>query len=146
VSDTTRGTHSNDSHPALRFQRLVSDIFAANGFSVATNQMIDSKSVHAEADIIATWKDDVRTVIDVKVFRSRMPALRDLDRAFDNAMRLRFAFKADHAIVVTNLRHAQMPKSRSNAPEHMLLGIEDLIRFPRGTISSPARSWKWIAN
>lgn len=127
VSRVTRDPSSYESHPGLRFEGLVAEIFAGQGFSIATNQMIDDKSTHAEADIIATWGGNVRTVVDVKVFRSRMPALRDLDRAFNNALRLRHAFKADHAIVVTNLRRAQLPKSRSSVPEHMLLGIEDLM-------------------
>lgn len=132
VSDVTGYPTSYESHPVLRFERLVAEILAGQGFSIATNQMVNDKSLHAEADILATWGSDVRTVVDVKVFRSRMPAMRDLDRAFNNALRLRHAFKADHAIVVTNLRRAQLPNYRSNVPEHMLLGIEDLLSLTLG--------------
>lgn len=65
--------------------------------------------------------------MEVKLYRSRTPALGQLAQAFNIAKRAQHALGADHAIVVTNGRRDNLPISQANDSDVILMGLEDLL-------------------
>ena len=117
-------------HPGHRFERLVARIFEAQGFKaeVATRVTSDDRPLFIEVDVLLTWNGEVRTVVEVKLYRSRTPSPADLDRAARQALRAQQSLPADHAMVVTNLDRHRLPATELPGGA-ILVGFEDLVSW-----------------
>lgn len=117
-----------------RFERAVARIFEAQGFATEQAARVDSGGRNFEIDLVLTWADDVRTVVEVKTYRTRTPSPVDLARAADAARRAQLAIRADHWVVATNLRSAQLPSADGRMAGDPILCVEDLIRLAGGRV------------
>jgi hypothetical protein len=122
---------SANGSPGPRFERIVGRIFQDNGFRVEFNQKIRSNNHHRifDVDLVLTWDNSVSTVVEVKLFRSRAPNLSDLARASDHVQETQALLRADHAMVVTNLRRDRMPPQGAWPPGVVFVGLDDLVQL-----------------
>lgn len=113
-----------------RLQQLVGRIFARHDFAVEYDRKValDERPRMLEVDLLLTWRD-VKTVVEVKSFRTRTPNLTDIVRAADALAYARQSLPADHAMLVTSLRRDRLPPV-SRVPESVILvGIDDLLHL-----------------
>lgn len=109
------------------FEELVARVFERNGLGVERRIAVQrGRGSVAEVDMLLT-AGDVRSVVEVKLYRSRTPAPGQLATAFKIAKRAQYAFAADNAIVVTNGRRDNLPISHASDAGVILLGLEDLL-------------------
>ena len=113
--------------PYARFQQLVEALFWQHGFTVVSDQRVpvgnDGRAY--EIDLLVTSQEGAKSVVDVKLYRSRTPNPVDLDNACQRLLAAQAAIGADHAVLATNL-------SRSHGRE----------RPPHGVRSSRVRSYR----
>lgn len=117
-------------HPGYRFERLIAQIFEAKGFraEVARRVAGNDRAHSIEIDVLLTWNGTVRTVVEVKLYRSRTSNPADLIRAARQALRAQQSLPADHAMVVTNLDRNRLPATHLPGGA-ILVGFEDLISW-----------------
>ncbi|CAM5507499.1 hypothetical protein MAUB1S_08473 [Mycolicibacterium aubagnense] len=120
----------------LRFEAVVARLFEALNFSVrraATYERIGKNGLHhlSEVDLLLTLSG-VRTVVEVKMYRSRTPRISDMERAAFQALNAREAMAADHAALVVNLRRDRLPDQGLLPAGVVLIGLDDLIAMAAG--------------
>ncbi|MFW2448852.1 MAG: hypothetical protein ACN4E6_16140 [Qipengyuania pacifica] len=119
----------NYASSAVRFQRLVARIFAKNDFKVEEERTVAAnlRPQTFKIDLLLTWAETTRTVVEVRLLRSRLPQLRDLKRSIDILLEAQAALPADHAMLVTNVRreHLDLPSALLKGVE--LLTMDDLM-------------------
>ena len=120
-------------HPGFRFERLVARIFEAKGFQaeIARRVASNNRPHFIEVDVVLTWNGEVRTVVEVKLYRTRTPNPADLNRAAEHALHAQESLPADHAMVVTNLDRHRMPATELPGGA-ILVGFEDLVNWATG--------------
>jgi Holliday junction resolvase-like predicted endonuclease len=124
----------NPETPASRFERVVARIFEVQGFAAEGAVRGVTAGRNYEIDLLVTWQAEVRTVVEVKTYRSRTPSPVDLVRAAERARRLRSEVGADHWVLATNLRRAQLPPTQGIQPDTEILCVEDLIWLANGRV------------
>lgn len=112
---------------SYRFEGLAGRILKHGGFTVDVERSFPGSGLgRFEADIVLTY-DDVVTVAEVKVYRSRNPGPRLFAKVLDSVRRLRYASGAAHAAVICNARRANLPIAAAKDIGVHILAIEDLL-------------------
>jgi hypothetical protein len=86
------------------FERLVADIFRAEGFDVAENDRFRDGHEYYEADLLLTSKTQSTAVVEVKLFRTLSLPAHALFQAALKIEHVRRQLQRDRAVVVTSAR------------------------------------------
>jgi len=126
----------NNPQPHRRFEAIVAHLFETLNFSVDRGACFDRHGTGGqhrtiEVDLLLTL-GDVRSVVEIKTYRSRTPRITDLERAALQAINARYAAVADHAFLVINSRRDRLPDSGLLPPGVTLIGIDDLVALAAG--------------
>ncbi|NGM48446.1 restriction endonuclease [Caulobacter sp. 602-2] len=94
--------------PYYRFQRLVEALFWLHDFKVEADKRISLRDDGRpyEIDLLVTSPAGAKSVIDVKLYRSRTPNPLDLSNACQRLLAAQAAVGADHAVLATNLNRS----------------------------------------
>jgi hypothetical protein len=105
------------------FVRIVSQIFEKMAFSSQQPR----PNGRFLPDLMLELKG-AKTIVDVKLLRSRTPAMPMIKRALEYVAAARAAFNTDHGLLVINLRRDNLPEL--HLPEDIyLIGLDDLLTF-----------------
>jgi len=116
-----------------RFEDLVERVLRIQSFRVASHVSVGEAERHHEIDLVLTWLDgEVTTAVEVKSFRTRMPSRQDIQLAYGNARRVVHALRLDHALLVVNARHSQLPPLTGDLEGISILCMEDLVWLAEG--------------
>lgn len=116
-----------------RFEKLVGRVFEQHDFTVDYNQRIPIKERAGFIYVDLVLKSrSLRTVVEVKTFRTRTPNLSDIRRAAEVLAYARQMLRADHAVLVTSLRRDHLPAMDSLPAEIILVGLDDLLALASG--------------
>jgi hypothetical protein len=124
---TESKTQENARSRYVEFEKLVEDVFRANNFKVQPNCEIKDQGSRREVDLLLTWNDDVTTVVEVKLYRGRFRHLPNAEQAIAQVLSAQAAFKADHAMIVTNLYRERIAPTAMLHADVKLIGIDDLL-------------------
>ena len=115
--------------PGQSFQRLVARIFIGHHFKVEEERSVtaNERPYAVRVDLLLTWSDTIKTVVEVRLIRSRLPQLRDLKRSIDILLEAQAALQADHAILVTNVRREHLDVPKLLLRGGVLITMDDLI-------------------
>lgn len=110
------------------FEELVTAVFAAHGFKAQRDVPVPIEGSRSRVDLLLTWKAEVISVVEIKLYRSRANYLPDAKHVIASVLRSQAAFHADHAIIVTNLRRDRLAPLEKLKGRHVeLIGLDDLI-------------------
>ncbi|MFT4255006.1 MAG: restriction endonuclease [Caulobacter sp.] len=124
--------------PYYRFQQLVQEVFRLHGFSVEADKLVrfgDDRRTF-DVDLLVTAPQGAKTVVDVKLYRSRTPNAIDLNNACQSLLAAQAELGADHAVLATNL-------SRDAFNEKVLSGVilypfEEMLEAAKGDVALEA--------
>lgn len=113
----------------FEFLDLVARVFRAQGFDVQqeVRRLQDRRRV--EADLLLTADNGVKTVVEVKLYRSRARYIPDGSKAIAQVRNAQVVFQADHAMLVTNLYRDWIRPSGAIDDGVILVGIDDLAEL-----------------
>jgi hypothetical protein len=83
-----------------RFEALIAQTFSQENFDVSQGVQFGRR----EADLVLTWSGGIRSVVEVKLYTADRPPISLLHQTVQRLGELRAQAKADHAILVTNVR------------------------------------------
>jgi hypothetical protein len=109
------------------FEELVSALFELNGFHVS--QHSPTRPSAGRADLVLTFRGKIKTVVEVRVLRSRTANMHDLQRTAASVLVAKTEEGADHALIVTNLPLRNVPLSDALPKGVDLMGLEDLLQM-----------------
>jgi Holliday junction resolvase-like predicted endonuclease len=88
----------------LEFEKLVADIFRAEGFDVAENYRLKYGNTIYEVDLLLTSKTQATAVVEVKLFRTLFLPTGTLFQAAARIEHMRQRLQRDRAVFVTSAR------------------------------------------
>lgn len=114
--------------PWRQFEDLVGRIFSFHNFRVDREVIVpvEGRSSRRVADIVLSY-GGVRTVVEIKAYRSRTPGLADIGRAALQAADVARLIDAEHAALVISLRRDQLPELSMVSHGITVVGMDDLI-------------------
>lgn len=126
---TVRGSQE---FPGARFERVVGEFFEVHGFKVEHNlrTAVEGRPPF-EVDLVLTWEGGARTVVEVKLFRSRTPNPADMRRAAKQLYQAQALLSADHAMLVTNALRTNLPNDGGLPHGVILFGFDDLLKLAK---------------
>lgn len=115
-----------------RFEGVVRELFRALDFRVTSPPLRQ----RTRPDFIVEWGKEngqtIRSVIEVKLYRSRYPSLALLRKAVEFVDDCRGVFEADHGVLVVNLRKGELAPLPSDKEQVYILDLDDLISLASG--------------
>lgn len=112
--------------PEARFESVVQAIFRTRDFQVIAEPHRD-----LSPDFIAQWQD-VRTVVEAKLYRSRHPMLRLIQQALVFVNECRAQYDADYGLLVLNLWRSDLRDFVSDQDRLFFLTLDDLLALASG--------------
>jgi Holliday junction resolvase-like predicted endonuclease len=88
----------------LEFEKLVADIFRAEGFDVAENYRLQYGNTTYEVDLLLTSKTQATAVVEVKLFRTLSLPTDTLFQVATRIEHMRQRLRRDRAVFVTSAR------------------------------------------
>jgi hypothetical protein len=119
-----------------RFEVLVARLLGEHGFKVQSSLPVtlEDRRLRIEVDLLLTAENGAKTVVEVKLYRSRAPNPLDVNRACERLSAARAALNADHAMLVCNLPRKQMPNEADLPGGVILLPFDDLISLSKSDV------------
>lgn len=119
--------------PFRQFEDIVERIFLKQDFSVKREVPFSfgENFGRYRADLVVEHQGS-RTVVEVKLYRTRSVSLGDLRKLSDHMLRAQGALSADHAMIVTNIRTERLPDLRLLPPNIVLMPFDELITLAEG--------------
>ncbi|MBO9543355.1 hypothetical protein [Caulobacter sp.] len=116
-----------------RFETLAAKLFETQKFKVerSIQTAIGGEGRTITIDMLLTSPSGTRSVVEVKLYRTRAPNPLDVRRTCERLDAAQTSLQANNALLISNLPRSQMPNEQSVLNGVMLLGLDDLLVWAR---------------
>lgn len=119
----------------FQFEDLVRRVLERHELEVMSEVMYAGPGKSRRAvDLVAISNAGAKTVIEVKLYRTRAPNPIDVARTVDVLLEAQAALKADHAMLATSIPRDQIPDLGEALRGVVLLPFDDLLELAKGDV------------